>query len=69
MRLSWITDLEPAKPARRYARCRPDDLIHIDTRKLDRFEKVGHRITGDRTGQSNSLGVGWEFVHVSIDGA
>ena len=27
------------------------------------------RITGDRTGQSNSRGVGWEFVHVAIDDA
>jgi len=24
-------------------------------------------ITGDRTGQSNTRGVGWEFVHVCID--
>lgn len=34
-----------------------------------RFERVGHRITGDRTGQSNARGVGWEFVHVCIDDA
>jgi hypothetical protein len=31
--------------------------------------RVGHRITGDRTGQSNSRGVGREFVHVCIDDA
>ena len=42
-------------------------MIHIDIKKLGRFNRVGHRITGDRTGQSNSRGVGWEFVHVSID--
>ena len=42
-------------------------LIHI--KKLDRFDRVGHRITGDRTGQSNSRGIGWEFVHVAIDDA
>ncbi len=29
--------------------------------------RIGHRITGDRTGQSNGRGVGWEFVHVCID--
>jgi hypothetical protein len=28
--------------------------------------KVGHRITGDRTGRSNSRGIGWEVVHVAI---
>ncbi len=60
-------DLEPAEPVRRYERDRPGEMIHIDIKKLGRFNKVGHRITGDRTGQSNSRGVGWEFVHVCID--
>jgi transposase InsO family protein len=67
--LSRIRDLEPAEPIRRYERDAPGDLIHIDIKKLGRFEKVGHRITGNRTGQSASRGVGWEFVHVSIDDA
>jgi transposase InsO family protein len=44
-------------------------LLHIDIKKLGRFDRVGHRITGDRTGQSNSRGVGWEYVHVCIDDA
>src|ERR1700710_1838982 len=44
-------------------------MIHIDIKKLGRFDRVGHRITGDRTGQSNSRGIGWEFVHVAIDDA
>ncbi|MCK5623939.1 MAG: IS481 family transposase, partial [Alphaproteobacteria bacterium] len=60
-------DLEPAEPVRRYERDRPGEMIHIDIKKLGRFNKVGHRITGDRTGQSNNRGVGWEFVHVCID--
>ena len=60
-------DLEPAQPVRRYERDRPGEMIHIDIKKLGRFNKVGHRITGDRTGQSNSRGVGWEYVHVCID--
>src|SRR5438477_5110755 len=42
-------------------------MIHIDIKKLGRFDRIGHRITGDRTGQSNGRGVGWEFVHVCID--
>ena len=53
--------------ARGYERARPGEMIHIDIKKLGRFERVGHRITGDRTGQSNSRGVGWEYVHVCID--
>lgn len=65
--LNRIRDLEPVEPVRRYEHAAPGEMIHIDIKKLGRFDKVGHRITGDRTGQSNSRGVGWEFVHVSID--
>ena len=46
-------DLEPAEPIRRYQREHPGELIHIDIKKLGKFNRVGHRITGDRTGQSN----------------
>ena len=60
-------DLEPAEPVRRYERAKPGEMIHIDIKKLGRFNKTGHRITKDRTGQSNSRGVGWEYVHVCID--
>ena len=66
--LSRLRDLEPAEPVRRYERERPGDLIHLDIKKLGRFEAVGHRITGDRR-QGESRGAGWEFVHVCIDDA
>jgi transposase len=64
--LNRIRDLEPAEPVHRYEREAPGEMIHIDIKKLGRFDKIGHRITGDRTGQSNSRGVGWEFVHVCM---
>ena len=67
--MNRLKSLEPAEPVLRYERETPGELIHIDIKKLGRFNKVGHRITGDRTGQSNSRGVGWEFVHVCIDDA
>jgi transposase InsO family protein len=67
--LNKLSALEPAEPVRRYERERPGELIHIDIKKLGRFDQIGHRITGDRTGQSNRRGVGWEFVHVCIDDA
>ena len=35
---------------------------------MARFERVGHRITGDRR-QGCSRGVGYEKVHVSVDAA
>ncbi len=66
--LNRIVALEPAVPIRRYERDHPGELIHIDIKKLGRFERVGHRITGDRQ-KGASRGAGWEFVHVSIDDA
>ena len=66
--LNRIEALEPAEPIRRYQREHPGELIHIDIKKLGRFDKVGHRITGDRQA-GRSRAVGWEFVHVSIDDA
>ena len=58
------------EPSVRYEHKTPGELIHIDIKKLGRFERLGHRITGDRTGRSQpSRGSGWEFVHVCIDDA
>lgn len=65
--LSRMKDIEPAQPVVRYEYAKPGGLIHLDIKRLGRFKRVGHRITGDRTGQSNSRGVGWEYVHVCID--
>jgi len=71
--LNKLAALEPAAPVRRYERDHPGELIHIDIKKLGRFEQIGHRITGDRSRQSsrrgNGWGAGWEFVHVCIDDA
>src|SRR5580692_2306254 len=67
--LNKLSALEPAEPPRRYERERPGEMIHIDIKKLGKFDQIGHRITGDRKGQSNARGVGWEFVHVCIDDA
>ena len=67
--LSRVRDLAPPEPVVRYEYREPGGLIHLDIKKLGRFERVGHRITGDRTGQSNGRGVGWEYVHVCIDDA
>jgi transposase InsO family protein len=67
--LNKLSALEPAEPVRRYEREHPGEMLHIDIKKLGRFNQIGHRITGDRKGQSNSRGVGWEFLHVCIDDA
>jgi transposase InsO family protein len=65
--LNRLSALEPAEPIRRYERAAPGEIIHIDIKKLGKFNRIGHRITGDRTGQSNARGVGWEYVHLAID--
>jgi transposase InsO family protein len=71
--LNKIKALEPCEPVRRYERERPGEMIHLDIKKLGRIDGIGHRITGDRKGQSNlrarGKGSGWEFVHVAIDDA
>jgi transposase InsO family protein len=67
--LNKLKRLEPAEPVRRYEREHPGELIHIDIKKLGKFKRVGHRITGDSSGANRSRGAGWEFVHVCIDDA
>ena len=65
--LSHLACLEPKEPRPRYERETPGEIIHIDIKKLGRFSRPGHRVTGDRHGQSATRGVGWEYVHVAID--
>jgi transposase InsO family protein len=64
--LNRIAALEPAEPVRRYERAKPGEMIHIDIKKLGRFARAGHRVTGNRQNCRNA-GAGWEFVHVAID--
>ncbi len=63
--LSRAKDLDPVEPERRYQRERPGELVHLDTKKLGRFQRPGHRKTGNR--RVDSPGAGWEFIHVAID--
>lgn len=58
---------EPAAPlaAQRYEWDRPGDLVHLDTKKLGRIVRPGHRVTGNR--RDTVEGAGWEFAHVAID--
>jgi transposase InsO family protein len=68
-RLSRWRDLEPRVPVRRYEREHPGELLHLDVKKLGRIQGIGHRITGNRSGQTRNRGIGWDFVHVAIDDA
>jgi len=63
--LSRLRDLEPSEPIVRYEHEHPGDLVHIDTKKLGRIERMSHRITGNR--RDSVEGAGWEFLFVAID--
>ena len=63
--LPRLASPEPSASGRRYEWAAPGQLVHLDTKKLGRIGRVGHRITGDR--RSQVRGIGWEFVHVCID--
>ncbi|HRY05570.1 MAG TPA: integrase core domain-containing protein, partial [Hyphomicrobiaceae bacterium] len=61
----------------RYERATPGEIIHIDIKKLGHFNAIGHRITGDRTRQSNQRRdelprwlhrYNWHRPHASLGG-
>lgn len=64
--LGRLKALDPPEPVRRYQREQPGELIHLDIKKLGRFDRPGHRVTGTRRGCRNR-GAGWDFVHVAVD--
>jgi transposase InsO family protein len=65
------------EPAIRYERSRPGELLHIDVKKLGRFQaagkRVGYRTSGAgkprrRDAHGHDRGItGWEYVHVAVD--
>lgn len=56
--LGRLSALDSRAKIIRYEWEKPGKLIHIDIKKLGRIDGIGHRITGDRTGQSNRRAVG-----------
>jgi transposase InsO family protein len=68
--LNRLWRLEPPEPPNRYCRRHPGELIHIDIKKLGRFDVPGHRVTGrhgSRRTTTRTRRAGWEFVHVAVD--
>ena len=66
--LGRLRNLDPKPTVQRYQWQRPGDMIQDDSKQLARFERISHRITGDRR-QDCSRGAGYEKVHVAIDDA
>lgn len=63
--LSRLRYLEPPTVPVRYERERPGELLHIDIKRLGRFDRVGHRITRRRSFGSKKQG--FEYVYVATD--
>lgn len=60
-----LPPLQEVPPRHRYERKTPGELLHLDTKKLARFARPGHRVTGDVTQYSRNPG--YHALHVAID--
>ena len=58
--------LEPLEPVNRYEHQRPGELVHLDIKKLARFDRPGHRLLGRGRGRYET-GAGYEYLHVCVD--
>jgi hypothetical protein len=58
--------LEPLEPLSRYEHRRPGELVHVDFKKLARFDRPGHRLLGRGRGRFET-GAGYEYVYVCVD--
>lgn len=55
----------PREAVVRYEWPCPGNLLHLDTKRYQRFDLPGHAVTGDRTVKSR--GAGHEFAHSIVD--
>jgi transposase len=57
--------------SRRYEWSRPGALLHMDVKRLPRFSRPGHAVTGDRRRSrlwsDKNLAVGYDHLHVVVD--
>jgi transposase InsO family protein len=59
----------PRDATQRYEWPCPGDLLHMDTARYARFERPGHRVTGDRSTTKARMAehVGYDFAHAIVD--
>lgn len=65
--LHRIARLEPPEPPNRYCRRHPGELIHIDIKKLGRFDRPGLPAHHRQGGYRATYRAGWDVVHVAVD--
>lgn len=66
--LGKLKALEPKAAVIRYEHAAPGEMIHLDIKKLGRFDVAGHRATGHRH-KGRTYRAGWDFLHVCVDDA
>lgn len=65
MGLNRLAPLQTPPPVVRYERERPGEMLHLDTKKLGRIQRTGHRVTGNP--RDHVRGAGWEALHLAVD--
>jgi transposase InsO family protein len=63
--MSKLAPLPPRAQYLRYEHAMPGDMLHVDIKRLVKFEQIGHRIHGDRRRGTRRIGL--EHVHVAVD--
>ena len=54
--LNRLSHLDPPVAPRRYVYPHPGDLLHLDIKRLGRFVRPGHRVTGNRR-RNSAMGI------------
>lgn len=54
-----LPPLQGAPVKRRYERKTPGEILHLDTKKLARLDRPGHRVAGDVTQYRRKPGCTW----------
>jgi transposase InsO family protein len=58
----------PRETYRRYEWSRPGALLHVDTARLARFRRPGHRVRGRKTeSRKDRPGMGFVYLHACVD--
>ena len=55
------------RSSRRYEWAEPGALLHMDTKRLQRFHAPGHWATGDRRELARNRGAGYVYAHCVVD--
>jgi transposase InsO family protein len=65
--LHRLSRLEPPEPPNRYCRRHPGEIIHIDVKRLNRFDRPGLPAHRRSAGYRANTGAGHEYCHVAVD--